>query len=206
MSLSQIQAKLKANKSQFNKFGNYNYRSLEDITEAIKPFLKEYNATFIINHEPFEMGGVLFDKAVATITFYGEDGTESSSHSASAYAQMLQGAKGMSAPQMSGATQSYSGKYSTNGLFALDDNKDPDSLDNSPDNRKTASKATDDDKKRTWNDFVSACNYQQVDAMDFLGWIGIDMTDRNLVHNTVNKFLKSNQQLTDQLLTYKNRG
>ena len=199
MSLSQIQTRLKAGKSQFNKFGNFNYRSLEDITEALKPLLSEYEAHFIIEHEPFEMGGKFFDRATAILTIGDKE------YKASAYAEMLTGAKGMSQPQMSGATQSYSGKYACNGLFALDDNKDPDSMDNSKDNRPTASKATDQDKKRIWKEFTEACEYQQVDAMDFLNWIGIDMDNKNEVHNAVNKFLKSGQQLTDQLLTYKAR-
>ena len=36
--LSEIQAKLKAPKSQYNSFGKYNYRNAEDILEAIDPF------------------------------------------------------------------------------------------------------------------------------------------------------------------------
>lgn len=202
MSLSEIQTKLKANKSQFNKFGNYSYRSLEDITEALKPLLIEYNAYFIINHEPFELGGKLFDKATATITFLGD---AKESYSSTSYAELLVGAKGMSNPQMSGATQSYSGKYAANGLFALDDNKDPDSMDNSKDNRPTASKATDQDKARMWNEFKSYCERESVDAVEFLEWSGLDMTEKAKVHNAVNKFLKSGQMLTDQLLTFKNR-
>ena len=35
--LKVIQTKLKAPKGQYNNFGKYNYRSLEDITEAVKP-------------------------------------------------------------------------------------------------------------------------------------------------------------------------
>ena len=37
--LAQIQTELKANKSIFNSFGKYSYRSAEDILESIKPFL-----------------------------------------------------------------------------------------------------------------------------------------------------------------------
>jgi len=35
--LSRIQIEFKAEKSKFNKFGNYKFRSAEDILEAIKP-------------------------------------------------------------------------------------------------------------------------------------------------------------------------
>ena len=37
--LAIIQTELKAKKSRFNAFGKYNFRSAEDILEAIKPFL-----------------------------------------------------------------------------------------------------------------------------------------------------------------------
>ena len=37
--LSNIQKELKAPKSQYNSFGKYNYRSCEDIVEAVKPLL-----------------------------------------------------------------------------------------------------------------------------------------------------------------------
>lgn len=37
--LGQIQKTLKAPKNQRNKFGGYNYRSCEDILEAVKPLL-----------------------------------------------------------------------------------------------------------------------------------------------------------------------
>ena len=37
--LAKIQQELKAPKNQFNKFGNYKYRSCEDILEAVKPLL-----------------------------------------------------------------------------------------------------------------------------------------------------------------------
>lgn len=198
MSLSQIQSRLKANKSQFNKFGNYKYRSLEDITEALKPLLAEFNAHFIINHEPFMMGDKFFDKATATITFFDEDGTEKSKHEATAYAEMLQGAKGMSQPQMSGATQTYSGKYATAGLFAIDDNKDPDSLDNSKDNRPTASKATEDDKKRMWTEFSAICLGKEVDPLSFLAK-DIDTSDKKAMHNTISKWLKNTDFLLDAL-------
>ena len=35
-----VQDELKAPKGQFNKFGNYKYRSCEDIVESVKPILE----------------------------------------------------------------------------------------------------------------------------------------------------------------------
>ena len=46
-----IQAEIKAPKGQVNKFGNYNYRSCEDILEAVKPLLAKHNATILITDE-----------------------------------------------------------------------------------------------------------------------------------------------------------
>ena len=43
-----IQSNLKAPKNQFNSFGNYKYRSCEDILEAVKPLLKEVNCVLTI--------------------------------------------------------------------------------------------------------------------------------------------------------------
>ena len=37
-----IQKELKAPKNQRNNFGKYNYRSCEDILEAVKPLLSKY--------------------------------------------------------------------------------------------------------------------------------------------------------------------
>ena len=39
--INKIQVELKATKDNRNKFGKYNYRSAEDIYNALKPFLKE---------------------------------------------------------------------------------------------------------------------------------------------------------------------
>lgn len=198
MSLSKIQTELKAPKNQFNKFGNYKYRALEDITEALKPLLEKYKAFFTINHEPVVIGGFIYDKATAEIVFEGGE-----KYSTVAYAREPENIKGMSSMQVTGATQSYSGKYASNGLFALDDTKDADSMDNSKENRPTASKATSEDKKRVWGEFVEICNGHEVDAMDFIG-SQVDTADKNAVHNAVNKWLKNHQLLTDQLLVFKN--
>ena len=43
-----IQTELNAPKNQENKFGGYKYRSLEDITEAMKPLQKTYAVAFLL--------------------------------------------------------------------------------------------------------------------------------------------------------------
>lgn len=123
--LNQIQANLKAPKGQYNKFGNYNYRSCEDILEAVKPLLKESGLILLIKDEIVNMGDRYYVKA--TCTLYDEEGH---SLSTEALAREAQTKKGMDESQITGAASSYARKYALNGLFAIDDNKDADTQDN----------------------------------------------------------------------------
>ena len=49
--LQAIQSELVAPKGQYNSFGKYNYRSAEDILEALKPILKKHNAAITLSDE-----------------------------------------------------------------------------------------------------------------------------------------------------------
>jgi hypothetical protein len=64
----QIQSELKAPKSQYNSFGNYNYRSCEDILEALKPILKKHNAYLLVSDEIVLIGARYYVKATASLT------------------------------------------------------------------------------------------------------------------------------------------
>lgn len=120
--LAQIQLDLKAPKSQFNKFGNYYHRNLEDILEAFK---KVSRGTYLIlNDEIVEVAQRVYIKATATIS----DGVDSIS--ACAYAREALQKKGMDDSQVTGATSSYARKYALGGLLGVDDNKDADTMDN----------------------------------------------------------------------------
>ena len=123
--LNQIQADLRAPKGQFNKFGNYKYRSCEDILEAVKPLLKESGLILLIKDEIINLGERYYVKA--TCTLYDEEGH---SLSTEALAREAQTKKGMDESQITGAASSYARKYALNGLFAIDDNKDADTQDN----------------------------------------------------------------------------
>ncbi|MEG2662839.1 MAG: ERF family protein [Hafnia sp.] len=116
--LAKIQRGLNAPKKQRNTFGGYNYRSCEDILEAVKPLL---DGLFLsITDEVVMIGERFYVKATATIT----DGE--SSHSSTAMAREELTKKGMDAAQITGATSSYARKYCLNGLFGIDDTKDAD--------------------------------------------------------------------------------
>ena len=115
-----IQSELKAPKNQKNKFGNYMYRSAEDILEAVKPLLKKYSCHLTISDEMVALGERYYVKATATIA---KDGNYEST---TAYAREEESKKGMDASQLTGSTSSYARKYALNGLFCIDDTKDSD--------------------------------------------------------------------------------
>ena len=119
--LQQIQEELKAPKSQFNKFGNYNYRNCEDILEAVKPIAAKYGAAVVCTDEIVQIGERYYVKATARL--YAGEVIETT-----AYAREPLDKKGMDESQITGAASSYARKYALNGLFAIDDTKDADTL------------------------------------------------------------------------------
>lgn len=123
--LAEVQSELKAPKGQFNQFGNYAYRSCEDILSAAKPLVTKRDLHLTISDEIVEVGGRVYVKATATVS---DGATEIST---TAYAREEQSKKGMDASQLTGSTSSYARKYALNGLFCIDDTKDADSQDNS---------------------------------------------------------------------------
>jgi hypothetical protein len=125
--LTEIQNKLKAPKNQHNSFGNYNYRSCEDILEALKPLLSEHNAITTISDELVQIGNRYYVRAVATFTC-GDETKE-----VTAYAREEESKKGMDSAQLTGSCSSYARKYALNGLFLIDDTKDADTMDNTKD-------------------------------------------------------------------------
>lgn len=120
-----IQSELKAPKGQYNSFGKYNYRSCEDILEGVKPLLAKHGLVLTIQDSIDLIGDRFYVKATATIT----DGKDQLS--TNAYARESLDKKGMDASQVTGATSSYARKYALNGLLAIDDTKDADTMDNS---------------------------------------------------------------------------
>ena len=122
--LSQIQSRLKAKKSKFNSFGKYNYRSAEDILEAIKPFLIEFDVTVTINEAISNIGDNLIMQSAAIIS----DGNQEIQALALVAVDMEQ--RGMNAPQKFGSASSYAKKYALGNLFLIDDTADSDATNN----------------------------------------------------------------------------
>jgi hypothetical protein len=118
--LTHIQANLKAPKGQLNKFGNYRYRSCEDILEALKPFLDEHHSTVTLTDTIELVGDRFYVHATAQLNYY--DGHITTS----AYAREALEKKGMDASQITAAASSYARKSALSGLLAIDDTKDAD--------------------------------------------------------------------------------
>ena len=119
--LAQIQSELKAPKGQYNKFGGFNYRSCEDILEAVKPLLKERGLVLLITDDIVQIGERYYVRATATI--YDSEGSYISN---SALAREDTNKGKMDGSQMTGSASSYARKYALNGLFCIDDTKDAD--------------------------------------------------------------------------------
>lgn len=120
--LMAVQADLKAPKNQRNNFGKYNYRSCEDIVEAVKPLLKENGLFLTMSDDIVQIGDRYYVKATVSVT----DIVTGESVQTSALAREAAQKKGMDESQVTGTASSYARKYALNGLFAIDDTKDAD--------------------------------------------------------------------------------
>ena len=117
-----IQQNLQAPKSEYNSLGKYNYRSLESILAALKPLLAQQHCGIRFADDVVEHGGRTFVRS--TLYFFNDKGE---SISTTAEAEHSATKTGMDSAQITGAASSYARKYCLNGLFAIDDTKDPDS-------------------------------------------------------------------------------
>lgn len=119
--LSKIQVEFKANKSKFNSFGKYNFRSAEDILEALKPYNEKYGVSFTITEKLIcENPPVL--KSTAKII----DNNGINEIKAIAIVGVDLQQKGMQVPQQYGSASSYGKKYALGNLLLIDDTQDAD--------------------------------------------------------------------------------
>ena len=120
--LLKIQAELKAPKNQYNKFGEFYYRSCEDILSAAKPLCVREGILLYVTDDVKLVGERYYVKATASVT----DGENTIF--AEAYARETESRPKMDAAQLTGSASSYARKYALNGLFCLDDTKDADAM------------------------------------------------------------------------------
>ena len=117
--LSKIQKEFKAKKSRFNSFGKYNFRSAEDILEALKPYNEKYNVYFKVDEK--YLGDAIIE---STATIVDADGAMEITASAIVGVDLNQ--KGMQVPQQFGSASSYGKKYALGNLLLIDDTADAD--------------------------------------------------------------------------------
>ena len=127
--LSLIQKEFKAKKSRFNSFGKYNFRSAEDILEALKPYNEKYNVYFTVNEKIvtdfFHNDQSTFPPIIkSTATIHDADGGMSIKSTAIVGVDLNQ--KGMQVPQQFGSASSYGKKYALGNLLLIDDTADAD--------------------------------------------------------------------------------
>lgn len=120
--LTKIQVELKVRKGRKNNFGNYSFRSAEDIIEAVKPYLSDFGLTLIITEGLRELCGEIIIESTARLS----DGVDSLFANAFVGVDMNQ--KGMQTPQKFGSTSSYGKKYALGNLFNIDDSQDADAI------------------------------------------------------------------------------
>ena len=118
--LADVQTKLKAKKSSYNKFGKYYFRKAEDILEGVKPFLLQHNIYVTVSEDLIATDPVPTLKTTATIS----DG-DNAIH-ATAIVGVDLGQKGMQTSQQFGAASTYGKKYALGNLFLIDDTEDAD--------------------------------------------------------------------------------
>lgn len=138
--LPNIQNEMNVQKSRYNKFGGYNYRSCEDILQEAKRVCKKYGCYVMVTDSIEFIEGRFYVKATAKIVEV-ETGSIETCY---AFAREEDSKKGMDLAQLTGATSSYARKYALCGLFAIDDSIDSDSTNGEPEakekRQKTASK------------------------------------------------------------------
>jgi hypothetical protein len=124
--LSLIQKEFKANKSKFNSFGKYNFRSAEDILEALKPFNEKYEVSFIITEELITNDFVAntIPMLLSTATILDNNGVNEIKATALVGVDLEQ--KGMQMSQKFGSASSYGKKYALGNLLLIDDTQDAD--------------------------------------------------------------------------------
>jgi hypothetical protein len=152
--LIKIQNELSVPKNQRNTFGNYNYRSCEDILEAVKPLLEKYDLLLTISDSLVNIGDRYYVKAECRL--HGVDGSGIETYG---FAREEETKKGMDGSQITGAASSYARKYALNAMFLIDDTKDSDSTNDHSEKVSTESPA------RTVQSSLGACEHCGADMI-----------------------------------------
>lgn len=124
--LNYIQQNISVSKDRKNEYGGFVYRHAEDILNAVKPLLGDFNIA-----EDYELKVINDDTYLDfKVWLVSPDGKQSGVGHA-IVKEPKEDLPKMSTPQTSGAVYSYARKYALGALFGVADNTDdPDSKDN----------------------------------------------------------------------------
>ena len=121
--LFEIQQELKVPKNQRNNFGNYNFRSCEDILESVKGLNHKYRVLLLIEDEVVNIDSRFYIKAICKLI---NIDNPSEMVTNTALAREPESKPKFDDSQVTGSSSSYARKYALNGLYSIDDNKDAD--------------------------------------------------------------------------------
>ena len=196
--LIEVQQELKAPKNQRNNFGNYNYRSCEDIQEALKPVLAANDATVFISDKVVVKEN-LWAYIESTATFVDIETGESIS--TTAFARETENKKGMDASQITGSASSYARKYALNGLFLIDDTRDADTDEH---HRQTAGakqkEFSKDDVTALRLDLVKVATATKKDVNELEAWVAQQIGVDNFDSINQLSFVKANALVKQMLV------
>jgi hypothetical protein len=181
--LSKIQFEFKANKSKFNSFGKYNFRSAEDILEALKPYNEKYGVYFTIT----ETAGASSELPIiySTATIHDINGVQEISATAIVGVDLQQ--KGMQIPQAFGSASSYGKKYALGNLLLIDDTQDADATNTH--GRDGAKNATTEDNQK-WLNFSTPEYTKAIEYLKSGGTIEVIEKKYKLAAKTKQELLK----------------
>jgi len=172
--LAQVQQKLVAPKGQKNTFGNYKYRSCEDILNALKPLQNEFGFIVLLTDKIINIGDRYYVEATASI----KDTASGGAIQVVGLAREAENKKGMDAAQVTGSASSYARKYALNGLFMIDDTQDADA--HAPTKAKKASKSTEPTAKQMGM-IATLCGTRWVGEIDPRGILKSLLVKANLL-------------------------
>lgn len=119
-----IACNLQAKKDNKNEFGNYSYRSAEQIYEKLKPLLCECGLVLTFSENIVLIGEKYFLNCICYIT----DVETKETIERSTMVEIDNNLKGMSQGQKTGAIISYARKYILCGIFLIDNGEDLDKI------------------------------------------------------------------------------
>lgn len=144
--LNLARMELKAPKGQYSDYGEYSYRSMEDILEAVKPINMKYHLQLEITDDIVQVGDRYYVRAHIMIKDLLDSGEFVETFG---WAREAQQKPKMDESQTTGSASSYARKYAMNALYLIDDNKDADT-----DNRKREEMKAEQEYQREHEEFM----------------------------------------------------